>query len=135
MTELTHYKRYKKMYQAYYQAHKTRIQEQIRQWATNHPERIKEFSRRWSEEHPERKKEINQKNLEHHRECGRKWRQKHPEKVKAHRLMANLDKYPLDKECEFCGRTWSLEHGHIDYNYPEIYLTVCHACNCNMEVS
>lgn len=28
-----------------------------------------------------------------------------------------------------------LEHGHIDYNYPEIYLTVCHECNYWMQVT
>ena len=118
ISELTRYKRYKKSYQAYYQGHKIRILEQ---------------SRQWSETHPERKLEINRKHAEQRREGRRQWRENFPERVKAEHLLVNLKKYPLADKCEFCDSTKNLEHGHIDYDYPELYLTVCHACNCSME--
>jgi hypothetical protein len=118
MIELTRYNRYKKSYLAYYQTHKTKILAQNRQW---------------NEDHRERRAEINRNNLDHHRESERKWAQNHPERVKAESLLRNLEKYPLRSECEFCGSTRNLEHGHVDYDYPELYLTVCHGCNCYME--
>ena len=135
MTELTRYKKYKKTYQAYYQAHKEKMDEQIRQWTLKHPERKRYLNRRWSEAHPERKKEAGRKRLVQHREYNKMYRQTYPEKVKAHHLMSNNPKkYPLAIECEFCASSKNLEHGHIDYAYPELYVTVCHACNCCMEV-
>lgn len=42
-------------------------------------------------------------------------------------------KHPLGSECIFYGKTENLEHGHIDYNHPEIHLTVCHQCNIWMD--
>lgn len=85
------------------------------------------YQRDWS-------KESRKNNPEKHRRQQRKHRLRYPEKIKA-RNFVNNHNLPLGSECEFCGRTEKLEHGHIDYDYPEIYLTVCHECNQNMEIS
>ena len=98
------YQKYKATYQAY------RI---------NHPEQAIESSRRRREKF---KDACNAQN--------RKWRKIHPEKKFAGNIISNhSEKFPLDIECELCGVTDKLEHGHIDYDYPELYLTVCHRCN------
>jgi hypothetical protein len=119
MIELTRYKRYKETYRTYYQLNKAKIQAQMRQWRENNRPYDLERQRRWRQAHPDNY---------------RKFMQKHPERVKAKNLMAhNPDKYPLDDACTFCGDTAGLEHGHIDYDYPELYLTVCRKCNIWMD--
>lgn len=35
----------------------------------------------------------------------------------------------LAKECELCGSTGSLKGHHPDYDYPEIFVTVCWYCH------
>jgi hypothetical protein len=65
----------------------------------------------------------------------RKWRKNHPEKKSAGNLISHHPEiFPLNNECEFCGLTENLEHGHIDYDYPELYLTVCPRCNFWMDI-
>jgi len=108
---LSRYKKYKKTYQAYYQAN--------RDW-------ILELQRRWRQTHKQ--------DPQGRAKVARNWRLKYPERKRAQSLLQrHPDKYPLENECEFCGRTERLEHGHIDYDYPELYLTVCHQCNMWME--
>jgi hypothetical protein len=119
MVELTRYKKYKKTYQAYYQAHRPayrayykahrqKILGQIREWQKNHPEQERERRRKWRENNPKKKQAQN---------------------VISHGNRRGKIDYPLADACEFCGASGKLEHGHIDYDYPKIYLTVCRACN------
>lgn len=67
---------------------------------------------------------------ESRREASRHFRNNYPEIKKGQNVIShNSEKYPLEDKCEFCDSTKHLEHGHVDYDYPEIYLTVCHQCN------
>jgi len=98
------------------------------------PKKHRDYQRGYRGKNPEKLRELNRSqqinNPESNREKVRRYKQKYPERRKAHSLMSNNpEKYPLGSECEFCGRTENLEHGHLDYDYPEIYLTVCHQCN------
>lgn len=111
--KMSRYKKYKQTYQAYYQKNRERILQLQRQWLQTHkrkrdPEECVRFQREWRSKYPEKNR-------------AKKLLQRHP------------DKYPLGKECEFCGKSEKLEHGHIDYDYPELYLTVCHQCNAWMD--
>lgn len=99
--------------------------EEVRAYRRNRLEKETEFGKRWRAKNPEK-----------HPEYQRRYAKKNPEKIKAQNLMNNNGKkFPLGSECEFCGATKKLEHGHIDYDYPEIYLTVCHKCNLWMGVA
>lgn len=108
-----------------------------RKWRENNPEKNREYQRLWRLHHPEinkiRKREYQRKYRKEHPESDIKYRKNNPKKIKARNILSRKH-LPLGSECEFCGRTEKLEHGHLDYNYPEIYLTVCHECNCWMEV-
>lgn len=68
-----------------------------------------------------------------HRQEQKRYRNKYPNKIIAQQIIRNGD-FPLGSECAFCGVTENLEHGHLDYDYPEIYLTVCHPCNTWMSL-
>lgn len=94
----------------------------------------KDCNRAYPREYPKYPLEYHREWHKNHRaeryESVKKWREKNRHKMKAHKLIArHPERYPLADECEFCGATENLEHGHIDYAYPEIYLTVCCACN------
>ena len=68
-----------------------------------------------------------------HRLEQKKYANNNPKKIKAQQFIrTHIEESPLGNECEFCGTSETLEHGHIDYNYPDLYLTVCHQCNCWM---
>ena len=58
-------------------------------------------------------------------------------KIRARRRVQRVYLYPLADKCELCPendkRTENLQHGHIDYDYPKIYLTVCGSCNIWMD--
>lgn len=95
-------------------------------------------AKNWTRNNREKKREINNAWNKRNRSCTTqayiKYAQKHPLKIKARNLITNnLNKYPLDDKCVFCGETDKLEHGHIDYSYPDLYLTVCHLCNIWMD--
>jgi hypothetical protein len=96
-----------------------------------------ENNKRWRENNREKdrkaKKEWKLRNPEKQSKYQNKYARNNPEKIKAHNMVNNR-KLPLDSECLLCGVTKNLEHGHIDYYFPEIYLTVCHQCNMGMEV-
>ena len=71
-----------------------------------------------------------QRNKNHLQKYNQKYSIENNKRLKARRRM-NMSPhlYPLKSNCEFCGSTLNLEHGHIDYDYPTIYLTVCASCN------
>ena len=124
MSNISRYKKYKQTYQAYDRKNRERIHKTQRDWRLKHPERSRNASRLQRLNNRERCNERN-----------REWRKKHPEKKRAGNLIShNSEKYPLAECCAFCGTTEKLEHGHIDYDYPELYLTVCHRCNCWMDI-
>jgi len=83
----------------------------------NFPEKVQATLHRW----------YVQKGLSYERNRNKKKR--HAQSL----MYNNLDRYPLDSECEFCGSIENLEHGHVDYGHPELYLTVCHKCNIWMD--
>ena len=101
------------------------------------PIKEREYRRKYT---PMWREKNREKFLEKHRLHNRKWydrngleyeRNRDEKKRNAkNRLNGSLHLYPLDDKCVFCDRTENLEHGHIDYNYPRLYLTVCHQCNC-----
>jgi hypothetical protein len=68
-----------------------------------------------------------------HRQEQKRYINNNTKKIKAQRILNNGD-FPLQSVCAFCGVTEHLEHGHIDYDYPELYLTVCHRCNTWMSM-
>ena len=100
-----------------------------RSYQKHREERIRKV-RAYQEAHPEKRAESCRnyylQNREKRLAYQKKYNREHPEVKKADNLVRN---YLLGSECEFCGRTEKLEHGHIDYDFPEIYLTVCHSCN------
>jgi hypothetical protein len=115
--------------------------EYMKIWRRNNSERWKAIhnkaNKKYRLNHLEKIKECARKYLKQHCENSKKWQKDNLMKVKAVRLINNCqryhpEKYPLDNKCEFCGDTEKLEHGHIDYDYPELYLTVCHSCNYYM---
>ena len=112
---ISRYQKYKASYQAYYQAHREEILKRKREWRRQHPD----YHRQYRMAHPEM-----------YRNSERKHNRNNPKKRIARRKVEEL---PLNQECEFCGRTEKLEHGHIDYDLPEIYVTVCHQCNFWMD--
>lgn len=113
--QMTRYKKYKKSYQAYYHANRERIQEMQRQWREANRTYNLERQRRWRQAHPNFRQKYEENN---------------PEKVKAWKLVG---RQPLGHVCEFCGTIENLEHGHIDYVFPRLYLTVCRRCNIWMD--
>ena len=124
MIEISRYKKYKESYQAYHLKNRDSILERQRNWRLNHPEYSQDSSRNYRKDHKDLRNKAN-----------RKWRKIHIKKKRAGNMISrNLEKYPLNDECEFCGDTEKLEHGHIDYAYPELYLTVCHRCNYWMDI-
>lgn len=108
-----------------------------REWYRKNRERKLAYYEEWYNQNRQRKlmgdREWRKKNPEKYRAQQRRHRLRYPEKIKA-RNFVNSHDCPLDSECIFCGTTEKLEHGHIDYDYPALYITVCHECNQNMEV-
>lgn len=106
---------------------KSKCKECLRKTTRESRRRIR---RLYPEKSRQRRRAHYAKNKARGRELSYKWKENNPEKVRAHNLMyRNPKKYPLAESCEFCGSTEYLQHGHIDYDYPEIYLTVCAKCN------
>jgi len=139
MIELTRYQKYKKTYQAYYAKHKEHCLELSHKWDQNNPERVTQLHRTWRVNHPEATidsyRRCGEKHKDEHNEQNRKWRRTYPEKKHAGNIISkHPEMFPLADECEFCGCIDKLEHGHIDYDYPELYLTVCHRCNHWMDI-
>lgn len=78
----------------------------------------------------EYQKKNREKCLERDREYDKIRRYRDIKKVRARNRLRKYPKlYPLAPKCEFCSSTENLEHGHIDYDYPQIYVTVCSSCN------
>ena len=114
----------KEWYRQYYLKNKERIKERSHQdylrykwrWKTKH---AKERAKEWRKRH--RKEEADK---------ARKWRKLNPEKRKANRFIhIHAKKYPLLPKCELCSRKKNLVHYHPDYEYKEIYVTVCASCH------
>jgi len=57
-----------------------------------------------------------------------KWREDNPEKLKAYNFLKHCD-CSMASACEFCGATENLVRHHPDYDYPEIFVTVCKSCH------
>jgi hypothetical protein len=99
--------------------------------------------RRSIEKHEERRvynQQYHKKNKERIRkqqhDTQQKWHEDHREyynmrsRAQQYCLRHNL---PMEKECELCPEddkiTIDLERHHPDYNYPEIFVTVCGQCH------
>ena len=100
-----------------------------------HREKRLKYASEYRRKNPEKVKEIQHNSYVKNRE---KYRSRNRDRDKKKRkaqalLFNNPEKYPLKARCEFCGSHRNLEHGHIDYDYPELYLTVCHTCNYWMD--
>jgi len=91
--------------------------ESKREWRYKNPEKRMEILRRWKDKNPDKVKEQR-----------KRYNQRYPKKIKAYQFISN-NKLELAKECELCGNTENLEHHHPDYDYPEIYVTVCKECH------
>lgn len=127
---MSRYQKYKESYVAYREANQERILEMQRQWREKHPYYFIEYNKR----NLEHRREYAHAHQDAHNEFARRWRENNPEKKSAHNLIhRHPEKYPLDSKCAFCETTKKLEHGHIDYDFPELYLTVCHQCNYWMD--
>ena len=110
--------------------------EYSRDYYRKHRQEKSSYQRKWREEHRQQFLDTVKAYRAKHNQNVRLWKQNNPEKRKAQSLMSNNPtKFPLDSQCEFCSGTEKLEHGHIDYELPEIYLTVCHQCNVWMDKS
>ena len=62
-------------------------------------------------------------------EMARKWMNKYPEKVRAEKI---AKKIPLAEFCELCpedDKRKSVMRHHPDYDYPEIFVSVCGSCH------
>lgn len=135
MIQLSRYEKYKKSYQAYYSLNKAIRKQYNHAYYLSNKVRINALHCQWNKDNSEKIKGYHKKHFAKQYESNKRWRLNNPKKVQAeHLLNNNPKKYPLDNECEFCGDTDNLEHGHVDYAYPEIYLTVCHGCNLSMDV-
>ena len=94
----------------------------------------REWRRIWTEKNREKDKEFKRKyNLKHSKklvEKQRVYRKNNPEKMKVHNFVNHhKHKLPLASKCELCPNTEKLERHHPDYDYPEIYVTVCRFCH------
>lgn len=96
-------------------------------------EEIKEKSRRFYREHRD---EINEKRkgqfTERMKKYQRKYRKENPKIPKAHGVIQRNGKFPLAQFCELCpenDRRKATEHHHPDYDFPEIYVSVCSSCH------
>jgi hypothetical protein len=99
----------------HWQANREHYKSNSKTYSATHREQTRLSAKRYQEQH-----------LEKHVASEKRYASKYPEKIVGHRI---AKKIPLGSECEFCGATKKLEHGHIDYAYPDIVLTVCHLCN------
>lgn len=108
-----------------------------KEWYRKNRERKLAYHKEWYENNRQRRLSYNEEwrknNPEKRRAQQKRHRKRYPQKIRA-RNFVNRHDCPLDDECIFCGATTNLEHGHIDYDYPALYITVCHPCNQNMEV-
>lgn len=106
-----------------------------REYYRNNREKVRKYHR----DYRKKRRREDLRYAEQLRKIHKKWYDTHEykrdeKKRFAQSLMYNYpDKYPLDSKCEFCGATENLEHAHIDYGYPELYITACHQCNLWME--
>lgn len=104
--------------------------------------RILEHVRLYQDEHKEvireRKHLYAIKNHDKIRLQSKKFRANNPAQIKAERVIAHGNRrgknlYPLAPFCELCPddekRTEKLEHAHLDYEYPTIYVTACRDCH------
>lgn len=88
-----------------------------------------------NEYHREYRRDWRKNHLKSERKYQREWRKDNPNKQRIYNyIQYHPERYPLDSECAFCGRTEKLEHGHLDYEDDGFnYLTVCHQCNIWMD--
>ena len=141
--ELSDYQKRKEYFQNYhhtrYQNNKEYYQKLGREYYAKNREQCLARERKRHIENPNISVERGRRRRERHKdacnEINRKWREKYPEKQRAGALISgHPELFPLNDECDFCGSWEKLEHGHIDYEYPDLYLTVCHRCNMWMEI-
>jgi len=90
-----------------------------RQYRAEKIEKIQKIERKYRDSH--KKEHSNRQN---------QYRKMNQKKIKVHQMMNNNpDKYPLLNQCEFCPNTENLQRHHPDYDFPEIYVTVCAFCH------
>jgi hypothetical protein len=105
-----------------------------RNWRKNNLKRSRENHRNAYEENPQHYRDYAnnwyQNNVIKERKRSREINVQRPEVLKAHN---ESQKFPLGLKCELCPegeeRTNDLEKHHPDYNYPEIFVTVCSICH------
>jgi len=113
---------------------------------------VRKYQREYAKENRDKKRKIEQRYRDNHREQIREksrrqkatyrkrhlkriqeYREKNKKKTSAQNLLNHHpEKYPLASECELCPedkRVENLQHHHPDYDYPEIYVTVCPFCH------
>lgn len=122
----------------YYWKNPDKYRKQTNEYRLRNPEKHREGNRKYYQKH---KKEIarrhrkwRERNKEKLNQYFRNWKKDNPKKYKAHYYISNnKHKFPLNKECELCPeddiKTENLERHHPDYDYPEIYVTVCDKCH------
>jgi hypothetical protein len=112
----------------YYQKHREQRQEYQKQWRQRHPK----YNRDWHVRHPEYNKEhgkiFNKKNP--NRNYGNSTRT--PKQWRAHNYVQRHPELLLS-QCELCPddniQTENLRGHHPDYDYPEIFVTICSSCH------
>lgn len=72
-------------------------------------------------------RKVRQDNPEKARDYWRKYYQRNRKKVLARDISKR--EVPLGNRCEICGSTENLERHHIDYDKPELVVTLCRECH------
>lgn len=110
-----------------YLENRKKVLERVRNYGRINRLKIRQKKKRYSEENPEKVK------LQRER-----YRKKYPLQIKAQNIITRgmrrgKNDFPLAPFCELCPdddkRTEKLEHAHLDYEYPTIYITACRECH------
>jgi len=104
--------------------------EHSRQWREDHPD----YNRNWRKNHPDYHHNYRKRHPERIKEKDRKYNLNNVEKLKVGYFVRNRKHlFPLASECELCpdndAETTDLLRHHPDYEFPEIYVTVCRSCH------
>jgi len=105
--------------------------ETLKKYRETHKEQIKEYVETHREEYRRYQANYRKKHLGKIREIMREWRERNPEKIKAEQFVNN-NHLPLAEFCELCPQDdlrKATEHHHPDYDYREIFVSVCVKCH------
>lgn len=106
----------------YYENHKQEILEKARKYR-----QTPEYKRKRREYEKRRRQRPEFKEKERIRNRKR-WKTQPTRRAKTY-VKKKGQKIPIHKQCEFCPSTGHLERHHPDYNYPDIFVTVCSECH------